>query len=128
MSVTHGVNLFICKTHEVLFHSNNLRFLLCIDFIVSEVSSILISLCLVYVHVVANTVLLHFLAQLPLSECAPVLEYRLTEVNCSTYDIGTSTFSVISQHAGVCAKKRNNTVLALLFNLFLDMLVTQIAD
>ena len=48
-----------------------------------------------------NTVLVRFLAHASLSEHAPVLEYRHTEVNYNVhvYNIGTPAFSIISQNA-----------------------------
>ena len=45
----------------------------------------------------AVTVLLHFLAHVPISEHAPLLEYRHTEVNRNIYNIGAPTFSINSQ-------------------------------
>ena len=46
----------------------------------------------------AVTVLSHFLAHVPISEHAPLLEYRRTEVNCNIYNIGVPTFSINSQN------------------------------
>ena len=47
-----------------------------------------------------------------LSEHAPLLEYRPTEVNHNICNIGAPTFSINSQNAvfQLCAKKRDNTV------------------
>ena len=46
----------------------------------------------------AVTVLSHFLAHVPISEHAPLLEYRCTEVNCNIYNIGVPTFLINSQN------------------------------
>ena len=46
----------------------------------------------------AVTVLLHFLAYVPISEHAPLLGNRRTEVNCNIYNIGESAFSINSQN------------------------------
>ena len=63
----------------------------------------------------AVTILSHFLAHVPVSEHAPLLEYRRTEVNRNIYNIDAPTFSINSQNMvflaiGTCNKKRNNTV------------------
>ena len=50
-------------------------------------------------HYFSGTVSSSFLAHAPLSEHVPLLKYRRAEVNCNTYDIGTPTFSIISQNA-----------------------------
>ena len=51
----------------------------------------------------------------PISEHAPLLEHRYTEVNCNIYYIGAPAFSIISGVVfflaiGACAKKRDYTV------------------
>ena len=43
----------------------------------------------------AVTVLWHFWAHAPISEHAPLLEYRRTEVNCNIYNIAAPTFQSI---------------------------------
>ena len=40
-----------------------------------------------------NLLFCRFLAPVPISEHAPLLEYRCTEVNCNIYNIGTPAFS-----------------------------------
>ena len=50
-------------------------------------------------HCIWHTILLRFLAHVPLSELAPLLELRHTEVNCNIYNIGAPTFSINSQNA-----------------------------
>ena len=63
----------------------------------------------------AVTVLSHFLVHVPISEHAPLLECRWTEVNRNIYNIGAPTFSINSQNVffalGTCTKKHDNTVL-----------------
>ena len=77
------------------------------------------SLVLIFVCLESDlyyAVLLHILALVPLSECAPVLEYRYTEVLCSIFYIGAPVcilnyFSKrIFFSKGACTKKRYFTV------------------
>ena len=65
---------------------------------------------------IIDTILVCFLAHAPLSEYAPLLEYRRMEVNCNIYNIGAPVFSIISQNVffsatGACTKKHDYMVL-----------------
>ena len=66
--------------------------------IITVDSLILLSLLLWEVSLYTNTVLSRFLAHVPLSEHAPLLKYRHTEVNCNTSNIGAPAFSINSQN------------------------------
>ena len=44
------------------------------------------------------TFLLRLLAHAPISDHEPLLQYKRPEVNCNMYNIGTNTFSIISQN------------------------------
>ena len=48
--------------------------------------------------ILLHTVLLCFLAHVPISEHAAIFKYRRTDVNCNIYNIGTIAFLIISQH------------------------------
>ena len=57
-----------------------------------------IAYLLEYMYVDYYTALLHFLAHVPISESALLLEYRHMEVNCNIYNMGAPAFSIIPQN------------------------------
>ena len=58
-----------------------------------------LSIQVLMLHATLHTILSHFVAHAPLSEHAPLLEYRRTEVYCNIYNTDTPAFSINSQNA-----------------------------